>query len=219
MTGEAPHVPTIGGPGLPRCALLFGAALLAAAAPLSTAAESAQTALQAWSTQVPEQAADRHNGVASCATSACHGKVAPVAGRNVWLNEYHLWSTQDRHSRAYQTLMSSASRSMAERLGLPNAHTAQACLTCHADNVPGALRGAKFQISDGVGCEACHGGSERWLKSHTQPGVSHADNVAQGLYPTDNPRPRRPLPGLPPGHRQQICRPPNDGRRPPAPDL
>lgn len=141
----------------------------------------------------PDKAVHKHNGVASCATSACHGKVSPVEGRNVWLNEYHLWSTQDRHSRAYQTLLSDRSRLMAKKLGLANAHTAKVCLDCHADNVPAEKRGAKFQLSDGVACEACHGGSENWLKGHTEPDASHANNVANGLYPTENPYPRAAL--------------------------
>lgn len=134
----------------------------------------------------PDQAPAIHNGVASCATSACHGKVAAVEGRNVWLNEYHIWSTKDRHARAYQTLLSNRSKAMAQRLGLGSAHTAKVCLDCHADNVPAQKRGPKFQLSDGVACEACHGGSEKWLKTHTEPQAKHADNIANGLYPTEN---------------------------------
>ena len=142
---------------------------------------------------LPEDATHTHNGVASCATSACHGKTAKVEGRNVWLNEYHVWSTQDRHSRAYQTLLSKESKAIAEQLNLPSAHTAKVCLDCHADNVAVEKRGAKFQISDGVGCEACHGGSEKWLKTHTEPTASHASNIQQGLYPTESPYARAAL--------------------------
>ena len=142
---------------------------------------------------LPQESEEKHNGVASCATSVCHGKTAAVQGRNVWLNEYHLWSTEDHHSRAYRTLLSPASKTMAKRLGLPNAHTADVCLDCHADNVPLDKRGKKFQISDGVGCEACHGGSEQWLKSHTDPDATHQRNVEQGLYQTDKPYDRAEL--------------------------
>lgn len=138
------------------------------------------------SPQLPQYASHKHNGVASCATSACHGKTAPVEGRNVWLNEYHLWSTEDHHSRAYQTLKNDLSKAIAKRLNLPNAHTAKVCLDCHTDNIPVEKRGAKFQISDGVGCEACHGGSEKWLKTHTEPDATHERNIAQGLYPTES---------------------------------
>jgi len=148
---------------------------------------------QAAEPTLPESSAHIHMGVASCATSACHGKVAAVTGRNVMLNEYHLWSTQDHHSRAYQTLLSDQSKRIANYLNLPSAHTAPECLACHADNVPAERRGPKFQLTDGVGCEACHGGSEQWLQKHTEPNATHASNIAAGLYPTENPYPRAAL--------------------------
>ena len=79
---------------------------------------------------------------------------------------------------------------MAEKLGLGNATTAKICLDCHADNVPPDRRGEKFQISDGVGCEACHGGAERWIESHAEEGATHEDNLARGMYPTEKPEAR-----------------------------
>ncbi|MCP5185946.1 MAG: hypothetical protein H6993_18415 [Pseudomonadales bacterium] len=133
---------------------------------------------------------DSHLGVASCASSVCHGKLAEQTDRNVWMNEFRIWSNEDRHHRAYQTLLTDESKRIAANLGLPNAHTAKICLDCHADNVPAAKRGPKFQITDGVGCEACHGGGERWVESHTEPKVTHADNLARGMYPTEDPSER-----------------------------
>ena len=129
---------------------------------------------------------DAHLGVASCASSVCHGKLAPQSDENVWLNEFRIWSTEDRHGRAYKTLLNEDSKRMARNLGLENAHTAKICLDCHADNVPVDKRGPKFQISDGVGCEACHGGGERWVESHTEPGVTHQQNLDAGMYPTED---------------------------------
>ncbi len=167
---------------------LLGLVLVSALTSLSFANLS-----QATEPELPEMSTHVHMGVASCATSACHGKIAPVVGRNVMLNEYHLWSTQDHHSRAYKTLLSDQSKKIASYLNLPSAHTAQACLACHADNVPAERRGPKFQLSDGVGCEGCHGGSEQWLKKHTEPDATHASNIAAGLYPTENPYPRAAL--------------------------
>jgi hypothetical protein len=134
-----------------------------------------------------------HLGVASCATGVCHGKLVEQPDRNVALNEYRIWSAEDRHARAYATLGSAASKAMAEKLGLPSAQTAKICLDCHADNVPLDKRGPKFQLSDGVGCEACHGGAARWLESHTEPGVAHADNLAKGMYPSERPTARAEL--------------------------
>ncbi|MGZ3158545.1 MAG: hypothetical protein ACXU7H_05635, partial [Burkholderiaceae bacterium] len=45
----------------------------------------------------------------------------------------------------------------------------------------------RYVVSEGVGCEGCHGPAENWIKSHTVPGVTHADNVAHGMYPTERP--------------------------------
>jgi hypothetical protein len=130
---------------------------------------------------------NKHIGVASCATSVCHGKLAAQPGKNVALNEYRIWTQEDRHSQSYRTLELPESKRIAANLGLPSASTAKLCLDCHTDNVPADKRGPKFQISDGVGCEACHGGSEKWLQSHAAESAVHKDNVARGMYPTEQP--------------------------------
>ena len=127
-----------------------------------------------------------HLGVASCATGVCHGKLNAEESGNVWLNEYRIWSADDRHARAYQTLLTQESRLIATKLGLPNAQGAKICLDCHADNVPQSRRGPKFQLSDGVGCEACHGGAELWIETHTERNATHADNVRQGMQATED---------------------------------
>jgi hypothetical protein len=133
----------------------------------------------------------KHLGVASCAASVCHGKVAPVPTkeeRHVRLNEYRTWSQEDRHAQAYRTLGSAASKAIAQKLGLPNAQAAPICLDCHSDNA--AARGPKFLASDGVGCEACHGGAEKWIESHAEKTATHKRNLALGMYPTESPTAR-----------------------------
>ena len=55
-----------------------------------------------------------------------------------------------------------------------------------ADNVAQDRRGPSFQIADGVGCEACHGGAQNWLGTHVS-GVNHQADIAAGMYPTDRP--------------------------------
>ncbi len=148
----------------------------------------------AASAELPGQGADKHMGVATCAASQCHGSAAPRDGTAVMQNEYVTWTRDDPHARAYATLSNDASRAIAARLGIGSATSAKICLDCHADNVPAARRGEKFQLSDGVGCEACHGGAERWLSSHyNTPAVNHAANLAAGLYATEDPAARAPL--------------------------
>lgn len=147
------------------------------------------------SAQLPQHSTAIHEGVATCAASQCHGSAAPREGSNVMQNEYVTWTQNDPHARAYETLANDLSRSIAARLGLPSAQTAGVCLDCHADNVSADKRGERFQLTDGVGCEACHGGAGTWLATHHNvPAVTHEDNVAAGLYETDDP-----------GRRAELC--------------
>ena len=128
-----------------------------------------------------------HLGVASCASSVCHGAMLERTSTTVLQNEYVTWTRHDHHADAYNTLLTDASKRMATNLGLPNAHQADLCLDCHADNVPTAMQGPEFDITDGVGCEACHGGSETWAALHTVDTVP-ADELRQaGLYPAHDP--------------------------------
>lgn len=144
------------------------------------------TADSAAQEKVPKIGDDIHLGVASCAGSTCHGSVGPWEGSNVLQNEYITWQREDKHAKAYEVLLNDRSKRIARNLGLPDAHTAEVCLDCHADNVPADKRGAIFQISDGVGCEACHGGSVRWIGVHLS-GKGHEPNVAAGMYATVDP--------------------------------
>jgi hypothetical protein len=137
---------------------------------------------------VEQIAAHKHLGVASCASSVCHGATQAFKESNVMQNEFALWQEFDPHAtKAWQALGSAEGQAIARKLGLGDATTAKVCLDCHADNVPADKRGEKFQIADGVGCEACHGGSELWISSHAEKSATHADNLAKGLYPTEDP--------------------------------
>ena len=110
--------------------------------------------------ELPDQGNAKHEGVATCAASQCHGSAVPGDGSNVLQNEYVTWTQDDPHAKSYEVLSNDLSRSIAARLGLSSAREADVCLNCHADNVSASRRGERFQVSDGVGCEACHGGAE-----------------------------------------------------------
>jgi len=127
-----------------------------------------------------------HLGVATCAGSNCHGATQRPRNSYVPGNEYLIWSQHDKHHIAYQVLLENRAVKMAQALGLPDAAHQKYCLDCHADNVPQDQRGVQFQLSDGVGCEACHGGASGWLGIHVS-GATHAQNVAAGLYPAEKP--------------------------------
>lgn len=141
----------------------------------------------------PRQGVDRHLGVVTCAGNTCHGANAPLKDSRVQQNEFSVWHREDKHAKAYTVLFNDASKRMARNLGIAAAHTEKLCLDCHADNVPPHLRGKRFQLEDGVGCEACHGGGERYLGPHVSGSGTHANNVALGLYPGDEPEARAAL--------------------------
>ncbi len=143
--------------------------------------------------KLPYQAANKHLGVATCSSSVCHGNVKSTGSYDVQLNEYVTWSHDDLHSKAYSVLKSERSRAIAAKLGLPNAYDAKICLDCHADYVPESARGKEFNLADGVGCESCHGGAEKWIQSHTIKTTSYADNLKNGMYPTATLANRAPL--------------------------
>ena len=132
-------------------------------------------------------------GVASCAGSTCHGR-SEADGRIVRQDELRLWqdpaSLAGAHSRAFRILAEPRARAIAARLGIGEASNAPMCLGCHATPTAGAAVAPRFQRSDGVGCEACHGGASDWLASHYAVGGTHAANVARGMVPLDDPRAR-----------------------------
>jgi hypothetical protein len=128
----------------------------------------------------------QHLGVASCASDNCHGAIKPLAGVRVQQDEYLIWLRLDKHSQAYRVLRQPLALRIAKNLGLPDAEHASLCLDCHADNVPKERQGPEFDISDGVGCETCHGAAVDWLGIHVA-GVSHAENVKHGMVATEQP--------------------------------
>lgn len=130
-------------------------------------------------------------GVATCGGTTCHGR-SNGDGPRVRQDEVMLWqdpaTAAGAHSRAFAVLREPRSRAIAERLGLGEATGAPMCLGCHA--TPGGARGIRFQTTDGVGCESCHGPAGGWLSSHYTVGGTHQANVRNGLVPLDNPRVR-----------------------------
>ena len=135
--------------------------------------------------------AGKHLGVASCASSVCHGAVETWTKYDVSQNEYVTWSHEDRHSKAYLGALEQTRRAIAAKLGIADrAHASYVSIAIPTTCPP---RGAaKFTISDGVSCEACHGGAESWLKA-TSRRRTYRQNVERGMYPTADPRRARSL--------------------------
>ena len=151
------------------------------------------SAYSVFGAELPQYADKVHLGVGSCASGVCHGSVRARTSASVAQNEYVIWSRRDRHRISYNTLLTAESKSIAKKMGIGEPHKSDICLDCHADNVAQNLRGKKFQLDDGIGCESCHGGAESYISTHVDADSKRSDNLKAGLYPTDDPRARAKL--------------------------
>jgi len=127
-----------------------------------------------------------HLGVASCANSVCHGAVIAHIDSNIAHTEYTVWTRKDPHALTYRDLFREDYVEITRKLGLQAPHLEPTCLACHASNIPQKYQGEKFSMTDGIGCETCHGGAEKYIASHTDKDATRAKNIANGLYPTDD---------------------------------
>ncbi len=103
------------------------------------------------------QAADGPEIIGAPKCKICHGKKTG--------DQFEIWSATP-HATAFEVLASDEAKKIAADKGLGDPQTEQACLKCHTTQ--GFLGGdvavnakAKYNVSEGVGCESCHGaGSE-----------------------------------------------------------
>ncbi len=136
----------------------------------------------------PGTAEPRHLGVASCASTTCHGSAKARTATPVAQNEYVNWQHFDPHAGAYAALDGPRGRQIARRLEIDEATSARECLACHSEAPQARTRGPLFQADDGVGCESCHGASEHWIASHYDtPRVKHTDNLSAGMRAQNDP--------------------------------
>jgi cytochrome c554/c'-like protein len=129
----------------------------------------------------------KYVGPGSCAATACHGSVKPVAESRIFQNEYSTWILKDKHARAYQALTGDVGERMARILKLgARAEGSPKCLACHALYTAPEQHGRPFEITEGVSCENCHGPAQAWLGQHAEresPG-KHARSLVLGMSDT-----------------------------------
>ena len=125
-------------------------------------------------------------GTASCTAANCHGGDGT---RGVSHESYSIWIQRDPHARSYSLLFDPRSKQMATQLKLSQpAHQARECLACHATGGDRSARhNREAMISDGVGCESCHGPAKDWLGPHVRRDWltrSHSDKESLGFRNT-----------------------------------
>lgn len=130
--------------------------------------------------------------VGSDACVQCHHSGFDYAAYQVAGKEYSVWASRDPHSTAYSHLFDEQSKAIARNLKLDSApHKNNLCLNCHATNPSNQQLALcnKHTVTDGVGCESCHGPAEQWLVPHRLPGWkdwSPSQKSSLGFVDTDN---------------------------------
>lgn len=135
-----------------------------------------------------------HLGVASCAGSTCHGRMVGD-GFPVRQDELARWQEPSTpggaHSRAYAILSNSRSQTIARNLGIADATTSSTCLGCHSSAAETSGGAFRYQLSDGVNCESCHGSATGWISSHyaglLTGAAQHEDNIRRGMRRLESP--------------------------------
>lgn len=147
------------------------------------------------------KAQDRISGADNCIR--CHKEPLPAdlrpggATEFLRMDESTIWDTQDMHKKAFEALSTPLGKQMGQILKTDVTRDVR-CLTCHAvDLMPEKKLSAKvaeeFYTPFGVGCEACHGFSREWLRSHAIKSwrdKDPAEKEKEGLWDMRDPRRR-----------------------------
>jgi hypothetical protein len=115
-------------------------------------------------------------GVDGC--KMCHKKAATGDQYGKWL--------ESSHAKAYETLASDAAKAIAAEKGLgDNPQEIGECLGCHVTGHGAAaeLLGKKYAVTDGVGCESCHGAGGDYKKKSVMEDQAAA--IAAGMIIPD----------------------------------
>ena len=112
-------------------------------------------------------------GVSSCSAAACHGGGIKGARGSEWTT----CAECDPHFKAHKVLLNDRSRRIIKNLNDPTpADCNPLCLACHGLNVKQAKAGHRVSLTDGIGCESCHGPAEKWVAKHYLPEWKHLSN-------------------------------------------
>jgi cytochrome c554/c'-like protein len=128
--------------------------------------------------------ASKYTGPGSCSSPSCHGGVQERSETSVLQNEYSTWVVRDKHAHAFVNLTNPVGTRIAKIMGLGKPDTAPRCLACHALDIPVEQRARTFDLTDGVGCENCHGPASAWLGPHTTRDWKYEKSLELGMYNT-----------------------------------
>jgi hypothetical protein len=103
-------------------------------------------------------------GSAGCSNRSCHGSDntdSPASAIS-----FTTWLSNDPHAGAFNALRSRLSKQITANLGISDAASNPQCLACHTNPALARAAGCGEELRFGVGCEACHGPAQKWLRPH-----------------------------------------------------
>ncbi len=120
-------------------------------------------------------------GVASCASSNCHGSVSPRSGSDVLQNEYAVLAGTRSTCQSFYKFKRTR--------GKTNWYGARYCRASARKDVPRlpcdkrSATIARTEVPDRgwCRCESCHGAAGGYIQTHTSRSATHADNLARGM--------------------------------------
>ncbi len=110
------------------------------------------------------RAAD-HQFVGATKCAMCHKK--PEVGE-----QYVKWQAS-KHAQAFATLATPEAKEVGKKLGVEDPQKDPKCLSCHVTGhgAAAALLGPKYDATEGVTCESCHGAGGDYMKKTTMEGI------------------------------------------------
>lgn len=129
---------------------------------------------------IPKSAAsgEAHEYVGHKKCKNCHAKEAIGDQYGIWI--------ESSHAKTYATLSTEKAVEWAAEAGVSDPQTDERCVSCHttAYGVPDEMVSKKFDRTDGVQCEACHGPGKDYRKKKIM--IDRDKSLAAGLIlPTE----------------------------------
>jgi len=116
----------------------------------------AQTTPKGDTTKAAAPAKLKYMGALSC--KGCHN-LEKTTGK-----QFDIWAAS-KHAMAYKDLASEKSKEVAKAKGIGDAQKSAKCLKCHITGFGATAeeKGPKYDITEGVTCEACHGPGQKYM--------------------------------------------------------
>lgn len=102
--------------------------------------------------------------------------------------QYVIWE-KSAHAKAYATLATDEAKAIAKERGIADPQKADECLQCHVTGhgVAAEFLGTKYDMTEGVTCESCHGAGGDYYKKSTMKAITAGtqDRAEVGLVKPD----------------------------------